>query len=498
VVPLFTNGCGSGLHLHNTTDEQLARKASDAFKAADVGKFIESERKVLAATNERDLAMTKRNVLAERDAAILVAIDEGRTVKSLLDTINGRLIELGIPKDDAQRKRIYRIPQERQSAIVSRNQYLIAASKKKIASPGFPPSGADEQVANDSQDPNIMALFRQYKVDSENYWKDLEFLKGQKEGLLAALNEAIEEGQTLQKQLGQEIKTSKADLQDLLKTYKAEATNPKADVESIRVRIDEALDNFDAIAKKFEANAKKAGLEDLLAQVQLEKFKEARDQVGEFLASFVQENTAGSPTAGDMRSNADLAGRSAAILTRATTTILESSIHAKLVPLVFEQEHLRLKTERAQRAVDRGQQRLTLLERQRDEMIGEALKLIDAVKSLTESCLVATGCNPEKTKVESQIADANTKGAVIHALFIWAESIAINKYRQEVTKVALIALDHQQALDASEFALDLWRHMIASPLEELTAYHASGLKSEDIANLVHAAGLAGIAVGVNR
>jgi hypothetical protein len=64
--------------------------------------------------------------------------------------------------------------------------------------------------------------------------------------------------------------------------------------------------------------------------------------------------------------------------------------------------------------------------------------------------------------------------------------------------VALISLDHEQALDASEFALALWKHMIATPLEEFVGYHASGIKSQDIANLINAVGLAGIAIGVNR
>jgi hypothetical protein len=40
--------------------------------------------------------------------------------------------------------------------------------------------------------------------------------------------------------------------------------------------------------------------------------------------------------------------------------------------------------------------------------------------------------------------------------------------------------------------------MIATPLEEFVGYHASGIKSQDIANLINAVGLAGIAIGVNR
>src|SRR5437016_4743019 len=76
VLALFLSGCG--LHLHNSADEALARKANDTLKAADIGKFVEAERQVVQATNDRDLAATRRNVLAERDQAIVTALDERR------------------------------------------------------------------------------------------------------------------------------------------------------------------------------------------------------------------------------------------------------------------------------------------------------------------------------------------------------------------------------------------------------------------------------------
>src|SRR5688572_25401413 len=69
---------GCGLHLHNPADEALARQAADAFKAADLPKLVESERAIVRAAHERDLAVTQRNIDAECDAMLVVALGEGR------------------------------------------------------------------------------------------------------------------------------------------------------------------------------------------------------------------------------------------------------------------------------------------------------------------------------------------------------------------------------------------------------------------------------------
>jgi hypothetical protein len=228
-------------------------------------------------------------------------------------------------------------------------------------------------------------------------------------------------------------------------------------------------------------------MQDLLAEVRLAKIEEQRKSIGAFLDAFSKsENVAASGEAADSAA-ADQAGRVASVLLDATRAIQESSSRAKLVPLTFERERLRLEAERAQRMLDRGAARSALLEQQRAAFVAEAMKLVDAENSL-------------KRASTSKIWDLilNDDQNALHALFIWAESISVDKLREEEIEVSLITLDHDEALDASEYALALWNHMIASPLEQLVAYHASGITPEDIANLVQAASLAGVAVGTNR
>lgn len=68
---------------------------------------------------------------------------------------------------------------------------------------------------------------------------------------------------------------------------------------------------------------------------------------------------------------------------------------------------------------------------------------------------------------------------------------------------ALLAFDSDERLRAltfslSEVSLTAWKDFIRAPIQEIASYHDGGLRSEDVANLIRAIGLGGIAVGVNR
>jgi hypothetical protein len=485
-------GCG-GLHLHNPADEALARKAGDTFKAADVAAFVAAERKVLAAAHERDLAATRRNLAAERDAAIVVALSEGRKASDLDAYFKGRLVAIGIPDDPAARKRLHGLPDRRQQALVARDAYIVSVSQKAVAPPAFPPSADDEKGAEGVGDPTILLLFRAYQTAANDYTADLRHLRALKSGRLGDVNEQLRKAGELQTELAAEIKTKVAKLNELVEAYKKTETAQASSGDAIAPQLTKAVHAFDEIARTLEAKARAAGLEDLLAETRLAKLQELRTHLGGFLTAFSQAQSAPSETAPARLADAEAAGRAAAVLVNAGDLVRNASIRAKLVPLVFEQERVRLEILRAQRAVDRGKARVALLERKRESLISEGVKLVDAVNTLH----TASGGNAAKVLKELR-ADPTAKGPLLHAVFVWAESIAIDKLRQEEADVALISLDHEQALDASEFALALWKHMIATPLEELVGYHASGIKSQDIANLINAAGLAGVAVGVNR
>jgi hypothetical protein len=486
-------GTGCALHLHNAANEALARNADTAFKAADVAKAVAAERSLVQATHERDLEVTRRNVLAERDLTILVGLDPERTAGDILGIIGGRLREIGVPANIAARKAIYALSKDRADAMIARDAYLNAleAARVRLAEPpSFPPTPEDQKAALATHDGGVISTFTNYELTSQQYTSDLAQLDAIDAGRLGDLNRRIAETDALRKSTKAELGVAIAKLQKAIKAYKdeeASGTKSWEELADARKKIEDALNKFDAIEGKLEPLAAKLGMQDLLAEVRLAKIEEQRKSIGAFLDAFSKsENVAASGEAADSAA-ADQAGRVASVLLDATRAIQESSSRAKLVPLTFERERLRLEAERAQRMLDRGAARSALLEQQRAAFVAEAMKLVDAENSL-------------KRASTSKIWDLilNDDQNALHALFIWAESISVDKLREEEIEVSLITLDHDEALDASEYALALWNHMIASPLEQLVAYHASGITPEDIANLVQAASLAGVAVGTNR
>lgn len=91
--------------------------------------------------------------------------------------------------------------------------------------------------------------------------------------------------------------------------------------------------------------------------------------------------------------------------------------------------------------------------------------------------------------------DAEAKRHLYQALALYASSIATARVRQEETDYRLIDLDHAQAMDSAEAAAQMWNALIATPINQLVEYHGSGVKPEQLAQIL---ALLGIAVGVNR
>lgn len=487
-------GC-SGLHLYNSADEQLARKAQDSFKAADVTSFIDSERKTLALSEGRDRAVAKRNMQAQRDAALLYALENGTTVQKLIDFLNERLTDRGIPNSSGERRTLHDLEDMRHTALRARSFYAMEAMAKSLPYPSFPPSEKDKQAAAKiSAACPAVTPWCVYADKSKEYSDALTKVAQYNTGDLGEINRQLKEGRELQKKISDDVQTARSNLDSVTAQYKTAAINPNAKLNDAKTKVEAALKQFDDIAAKYEDTAKNLNLNDVLALSHVEKAKKVRAEIGQFLAAYAQDSTTSDSS---KQTSLDAAGRTATILVKAQSDIEDASIHAKLVPLIFEQERLRLDIEYGQRAVTRLDQRLTLLERQRAELIREGNSLIDSVNSIQKGC-ADINCKPATDSTLSLLGNNNSSGSALHALFVLSDSITINKRKRREAEVELVRLDQEQALDASDYALKTWKAMIASPLEELVAYHASGLKSQDIANLIHAAGLAGIAVGVNR
>jgi hypothetical protein len=80
------------------------------------------------------------------------------------------------------------------------------------------------------------------------------------------------------------------------------------------------------------------------------------------------------------------------------------------------------------------------------------------------------------------------------ALALFSESFSVARARYESADLKLIVSDYRDSLNRSEAALASWDALIATPLAQLQAYYASGVKPEEIAQFLQAFGVVGIAI----
>jgi hypothetical protein len=165
--------------------------------------------------------------------------------------------------------------------------------------------------------------------------------------------------------------------------------------------------------------------------------------------------------------------------------------------LLLELTVQRLEYQRLNAQLQADRDRLKILHAQRELIVHRAtgwIKLVEAAEKLTIidrlrmtpiAAVHATTAQEQRTRL-TQVLDAYAEIRV--------------RYDGPAAGLAFDNDDRRRVLrfDLSEIALTAWKDFVRAPLQEVAAYHEGGLTPEDLANVIHAIGLGGIAVGVNR
>lgn len=163
--------------------------------------------------------------------------------------------------------------------------------------------------------------------------------------------------------------------------------------------------------------------------------------------------------------------------------------------LLLELAVQRLEYQRLNAEVRADADRLKILRDQQEAWMQRAKNWMDVVKAMEQ---VPAGDVPRTESIIGKYRTATNKPALAAVIDAYAET----RLRYDVTVAALAFDDDDRRrmlrFDLSEVALTAWKDFIRAPLQEVAAYRNGGLKSEDIANLIRALGLGGIAVGTNR
>lgn len=478
-----------GLHLHNAGDESLARKAQSDFTAADVGGYVAKQRAVVQADNDRDLTAVRQNMSSLQAQWVIYALDKDTTAGKFMAQIDQRQKLIGLPNGPSQTD--YFLQSQLEDVRLSEAILLATAFQlgKPFPIPSIPPSEDDVNRVARLNDPQLNSNFAQFSRSATAYSDALrkensEF--GLNPGALRDASNEINQATVIQASIKQLNDSAAKELTDAVDAYKkaAKVNNADSDLRGASQKIQTALKDFDKYINQVKPLADKAGLSDLVAMLKLTKIKAGNDQIATYFDGFSNE-LAGKSSPGK-GSSTETAGRAAAILLNLSDSIQIASNQEKLVPLAFQKERLTIEANRLQHQIDRGNARISLLERKQKLLVKESMRLRFARAQLSGL-----------PGAESFAAGAH-KEEFLGAIMTFAESIGLERRQEEECNLSLVALDHDEAMDATEYALDLWQATVQAPLQQLVNYHASGLTTEDFAQLVQAASLAAIGVGTNR
>ena len=165
--------------------------------------------------------------------------------------------------------------------------------------------------------------------------------------------------------------------------------------------------------------------------------------------------------------------------------------------LLLEVAIHRLEYERYARALETERDRLAILQTRRDLMIERMaawVEVVDAAKDVRVLEVLRT--QPFMSVYAS--ASGTEQGQLKEVLVRYGAA----RLRYDTPDALLQFEDDERfralAFSLSDVSLAAWRDFIRAPIQEIATYHEGGLRSEDIANIIRAIGLGGIAVGTNR
>jgi hypothetical protein len=525
---LSAYGC-AGIHLHSDADYTLAKGASAAFKDANLTNSVADERKLMADILTRELQVVHDNTLARRDATLMSVVD-GRSVESswqnLGKSIDNRWTDLVGATNDANTlvQTLATLETDQSGLQAAADDYYDTTRANKAAKAPplqWPIPEAATHPENFSPQ-FIKTVYDRWRDRKQTVVADLQAIQKYPLGDFGLLNTTIMQIQSADNAINTQLDTIKAEYNQKQKEYEAAVASQDGErIKKAAAGIRDGILQLEGevqIPQDLQHFLESNGLKDLQLQGKLaaldEKLK-AIDSVLETLSTGTAP--ADSPATAGPKTKTALA-----ILAQIPSLADEigDAIHyPHLASLTLESEHLRLLEQEINAKISRNQERISMLTQQRDAMGREVMYLASARQAFGRLKIggmldaehndpavkqAASGKIPESATAPYSLAVTFSKTApdvredVSRALILYGDSWTVCRTKEEELDYRLIANQHDAAIDATEAAYLQWNNCIGVPLAQLEAYHASGIKPEDIANLIQAAGFAAVGVGVNK
>lgn len=501
-------GC-AGAHIYNQANDTLAQEASKQYKSADLLQVIKLERGNLAHDLQIELDVVQRHIDTVLDAEWFRIVDSDKplTTSYIEKGVEAREKELGIAGlNDRQRVEIALLNKtiERRQGDIDTAASVITQLLKQ------PPAGCNapekaraanlktlREVARQIDMSDPFELSYQELVDACNqYVEKIKSTIGPvAEGSL--LRDAYDEWAQARRDeqaLEQEFADARAEYERAAAAYVEGVAGKEAAGAAVSARIDQFQQHVEDTRKLLNAVADAGGA------LGLKFVAERRKQEIDTLLTA----TAGGTVDPSLLKTPKV--KQAAAVAATSPSLAEAAyalVNSGQIPLVaallIEKQRQSVLAAAAGRRVERTQSRVDLLQKKLYAFAQEA-RLFREIELLNKrGGLVASGLLHKPLVEALNSANGQPKAALWLSLMHYVDTIHTYRAREEALDYMLIALDHDEAVDNSEMAVGLWNSLIATPVNQIAAYHGSGVKAEDVAALViQALSLGGIAVGVNR
>ena len=258
---------------------------------------------------------------------------------------------------------------------------------------------------------------------------------------------------------------------------------PGKKADEISKALKEAADKTDAAKQILQGLLDAASDRGLTgAQEKITAVEEIRKQIAELLPVAADAVAGTKPPPGDSEKIKLLASLTA------IRAGIDGAAYPRVSDLILESERLRIELDRLRGLIALEEERKTLLDLQLTALSREIVALRRAKQ------------RAEKARPWGVLAleqNVSRQEAAADALAYTAESWSVGRTPAEEIDFLIFGIDHRAALENSSAAFAQWSNLIGVPLSQLVAYHESGIRSEDSANLINAAGLSAIAAGVH-
>lgn len=486
-------------HLYRAEDDQQAKAALKAVQDSDLRQSLVPERAALADRAKRKQEVVKRDQLAMRDlelALYLGGSSEKYTSKIFKENINKRLSTLIGTSDQSENVDLaQKLETERIGIMKSRSDVELERDKYELGTGSrntlqCPPVGDIPEP--ESSHKMHSKLFGAFKDVCEAYQKDLadEKKAAKPKSALFALNQKLSDIEAEKSRITKEIDTYKKQYDEELKAVKKKQSREPGVVAKEAEYLQSKLKKLDNVATaKSSELAKNPVLAKLVDEAKVEKLTRQKQAIYDLLASLQSEQPGADAPSYQVR-----AYLIADIVNKVTGgQALEAS------DLMLQAELYRLQADAAQRRVTKANERVTLLHKKRGAMqdeilfLNEARRSMDAAKCITP---VAPSTQARSLMAAYMGKDPDCKISVAKALIAYSNALTLGRLEQELADYQIIAQDEDIVIDDAENALAQHESVMRIAVQQLAKYYASGIRPEEIANLVQAFGLGAIALNV--